>query len=276
MPELPEAQTVVTVLQGDGIVGRRITAVEVRWANTVGGDPDRFRSAVVGKGITAVSRHGKYIFLSLGAVQALSIHLRMSGRLYVATDDEPLSGYERVLLTLDDSREIRFYDPRKFGRFLFHESLDPLLDRLGVDPVSDGFSPLFLWETLSVRRRRIKALLLDQSVIAGMGNIYTDEALWRAAIHPGREATSLSRNESDDLFEAIRYVLFQGIRNYGTRLGNGKGNFVAHSGAFPPTNQIHLSVYGRTGASCPRCTTPIVRIVVGQRSTHICPHCQHL
>jgi len=198
----------------------------------------------------------------------------MSGRLYLEDAATPLTGYERVILSLDTGRQLRFYDPRKFGRLEWVSDPTPRLARLGVEPLSDAFTPEVLAAGIAGRARRIKPLLLDQTVVAGLGNIYTDEALWHARIHPERSAAGLTFPEAADLAAAIRIVLERGIRNLGTRLGTGASNFVYPGHDAQARNQEELRVFQRTGEACPRCGTAIARIIVAQRSTHVCPVCQ--
>jgi formamidopyrimidine-DNA glycosylase len=274
VPELPEVRAVVEQLQDRHLAGRRIAAVTVGWSRTVGSDPEGFSETLVGRTISGFHQHGKYIFMDLRPPGVVSVHLRMSGKLYTCETGTVLTGYERVIIHLDGARDIRFDDPRKFGRVLFHHDRNEVISRLGVVPLSDAFTADRLERILAVRRRRLKPLLLDQAIISGLGNIYTDEALWRAGIHPLRMAATLTRKEIESLHTAIQEVLLEGISRGGTRLGNGKGNFsVSHSGPLP-TNQFFLKVFGQTGKPCPRCGVPIERITVAQRGTHICPECQ--
>jgi len=293
MPELPEVTTIITELIESGLVGRRFTGGSVLWERSIGGRSERdFFALVAGHTVLAVRRRGKKILIDLsrataadgapdrpdrtGRTGTITVHLRMSGRLYLCGPDTPRTGYERVILILDDHRELRFYDPRKFGRFLVSADPDEAVHHLGAEPLSEEFTPAGLYEIIRYRARRIKPLLLDQHVIAGLGNIYTDEALWLAQIHPERRASSLGLAEVTRLRDAIVQVLRQGIANGGTSLGNGKSNFriPGSAGDIVPKNQEYLSVFQRTGLPCPRCGAMIDRIIVGQRATHICPRCQ--
>lgn len=286
MPELPEVHTVIEDLRAAGLPGQEIVDAVVQWPRSVGGDPEVFRNAVVRQTITDVGRRGKWIVMRIerrGAgispsapapvPEAILVHLRMSGRLYLSHSDAPLTGYERVRFMLADQRELRFHDPRKFGRVLFTSDPQVVLARLGVDPLDSTFTVETLGDLLLPRRRQLKPLLLDQHVIAGLGNIYTDEALWRAQIHPQRLSNSLREPEIAALHAAILSVLRRGIRNLGTTLGSGHSNFVL-PGRGEGQNQEELQVFQQTGRPCPRCQVPIVRIVVGQRATHLCPVCQ--
>lgn len=275
MPELPEVETVRRRLVDDGIVGRRIDKAIVAWPRTVGGDPETFDRVILGRRIDEPRRRGKYLRFPLDDGSSLLVHLRMSGRLWIATSDSPLTGYERVRLRLDDHRELRFHDPRKFGRMLPLPSTEHQFASLGFEPLEGTESErIEAWKHITSRRRMIKSLLLDQSEIAGLGNIYTDEALWLARIAPDRRANQLSPTEVETLRHAVERVLNQGINNFGTALGTGLGNFILPDGSDQARNQDELSVFRRTGYPCTRCGTTIERIIVAGRSTHLCPQCQ--
>ena len=283
MPELPEVQSTIDNLIASGIIGEQIVAAEVGWPRTVGGDSPAFAAAVRGRRIAALTRRGKYIIFALhddagggghGPAQSWAIcHLRMSGRLHLMAASEPRGGYERLVLQCATGRELRFVDPRKFGRFLL--STDPalILGKLGPEPLAQDFTAEVLRAALGGRRRALKPTLLDQGVIAGLGNIYADEALFCARLHPLRRADSLAAAEVELLHDAIQRVLRQGLANLGVSLGNGHSNFRLPNGA-SGGNQEALRVFRRTGLPCRQCATPIQRIVVAQRSTHFCPRCQ--
>ena len=285
MPELPEVQTTIDNLIDSGIIGEQIVGAEVGWPRTVGGDSAAFAAAICGRRIGALARRGKYIIFALhdsaygggrghGSAQLWAIcHLRMSGRLQLVAASEPRGSYERLVLQCATGRELRFVDPRKFGRFLL--STDPalILDKLGPEPLAQDFTAEVLRVVLAGRRRALKPTLLDQGVIAGLGNIYVDEALFCARLHPLRRADSLAAAEIVMLYDAIQRVLRQGLANLGVSLGNGHSNFRLPNGT-SGSNQQALRVFRRTGLPCRECATPIQRIVVAQRSTHICPRCQ--
>jgi formamidopyrimidine-DNA glycosylase len=274
MPELPEVQTVVDELD-ERLKGRRFTAgAEVLWPRTIG-HPDvaSFADCLANQAIAAVERRAKYILVRLDSGDLLVIHLRMTGNLHFATPDSPYHPHLRARLPLDDGTEMRFADTRKFGR-LYLGSEDELtavipLGRLGPEPLDAGFTVERLRERLAGRRGAIKPALLDQRVVAGLGNIYADEALFRAGIDPRRPADSLSDADLAALHAGIRAALTQALGNGGTSFRNylntwgRKGN-----------NQEELLVFRRQGEGCPRCGQPLMRIVVGGRGTHICPACQ--
>lgn len=275
MPELPEVETVRRTLARHGIVGRVITDAVVNWPRSVGGDPSAFVAVTRGHRIADTGRRGKYLLLPLDNGTTILVHLRMSGRLWIDNADAPLSGYERVRLRLEDGRELRFHDPRKFGRMQVTNRAEIVLADMGFEPL-EGSEVLRrdAWRSMTRRRKMIKALLLDQRAIAGLGNIYTDEALWLAAIAPDRRADTLSESQRETLRVSVENVLIQGIENFGTALGEGKANFILPDGSERARNQENLAVFHRTGKPCPRCGARIDRIVVAGRSTHICPRCQ--
>jgi formamidopyrimidine-DNA glycosylase len=274
MPELPEVETVVRDLNAAGLVGLRVLQARVLWPRSLASpSPRRFVKDVQGLAIHAVSRRGKFIVARLSRGFTLLVHLRMSGRLQLA-DPSPPSGHPshvRVQFRLNDGRELCFSDTRKFGRVWLLQNPDAVLGKLGPEPLP---LPLAKFSALlSTRSRALKPLLLDQSILAGIGNIYSDEALWLARLHPRRKSDSLSARETAALHAAIQRVLRRGIRNLGTTLGAGITHFVLPRGE-SGRNQEQLAAYGQTGAPCLRCGTPIRRIIVGQRSTHLCPKCQ--
>jgi formamidopyrimidine-DNA glycosylase len=270
MPELPEVEYVARQLRA-ALVGRTIVAAEVRWPRAISApEAEAFPAAVRGRRVTAVRRRAKHLLITLDSDETLVIHRRMSGNLtLVPAGAEPL--YTRVRLTLDDGRDLIFSDPRKFGRIalLAPSALEAALDALGPEPLEDDFTPDVLAERLAGRERGLKALLLDQAVIAGLGNIYADEALYRARLHPLRAGASLTPAEVATLRWGIRDALRTGLEHGGTTFGR-------HRDAYDEagTNLDHLDVYRRTGQPCRRCGTPIARIVVAQRGTHFCPRCQ--
>lgn len=276
MPELPEVQTIVDDLLTHQLVGRRIESARVFWPRTIHKmAAGTFRRKLRGRRITAIGRRGKFIVLSLDGPQSLLIHLRMSGRLLLSSVGDRRDKHEHVWLTFTDGRQLRFHDTRKFGRMYLVDDPQTILGNLGPEPLDSEFTIKSLARRLKQRRRMLKPLLLDQTFIAGLGNIYVDEALWWARLHPCRRANSLTAQEARDLHRAIPRVLATGLKNLGTSLGTGEANFYSvarRSGR----NKDELKVFRRTGELCPRCRKEIERIIVGQRSTHICPQCQRM
>lgn len=274
MPELPEVETVVRELRRQRVEGRRIMRVRVRWARTIAmPSPHRFAGCLQGQRIDRIERRGKYVVMRLSGGLTLLVHLRMTGRLRVTEAYVPHGRHERVELEMDDGRVVRFDDSRKFGRWLLTAEPASILNRLGPEPLARTYRVAAMAAGLRRHRRQIKPLLLDQSFLAGLGNIYADESLWDAAIHPQRRAHTLSPAEVERLYKAVRKVLRSGIAHAGTSLGTGQANFRG-AGGDAGRHQASLKVFRRTGRPCPRCGQAIRRAVVAQRGTHFCPECQ--
>jgi formamidopyrimidine-DNA glycosylase len=273
MPELPEVETVVRDLRALGLAGRRVVRAEVHWGRTVSGQsPREFVHALRGLRIAHIRRRAKFIVVTFSGGLTLLVHLRMTGQFRLATPGEPRDAHEHVILGFDDGRELRFRDPRKFGRWVLTRDPGRVLGKLGPEPLGPQFRPGAFGQALRGRARLLKPLLLDQAFIAGLGNIYVDEALWGAQLHPCRRADTLTPAECAALFRAIRRVLQRAIRNRGTTLGVARSNFRGLQGH--GRHQLKLNVFHRTGRPCPRCGAAVVRLIVGQRSTHVCPACQ--
>ena len=274
MPELPEVQTIVNDLNTADLIGLTISGAKVFWPRSIAEpSPTSFCRRIKGQRFTAVRRRGKYLVFELNAGYTLLLHLRMSGRLHLVAAASPRIKHEHVILSFDDGRQLRFHDPRKFGRLNLVKDPAKILDRLGPEPLTPGFTAQTLGRLLKNRKRILKPLLLDQTFIAGLGNIYVDEALWEARLHPCRLASTLSNPEIKALRLAIPRVLKRGLKNLGTSLGTGKANFYSVANR-RGRNKDQLKVFRRTDLPCPRCKATIERLMVGQRSTHICPICQ--
>jgi formamidopyrimidine-DNA glycosylase len=274
MPELPEVETVVRLIR-PRLVGRTITGARVRWARTLGGlTPERFRRAVSGARVARVWRRAKYAVMELERAAApagyLVGHLRMTGRFQVEPPGYDAGPHLRVTLPLDDGRAFHFIDVRKFGRLWFTPALEPLLGDLGPEPLSDDFSAEWLHAALRARRRLLKPLLLDQAFLAGLGNIYVDEALHRAGLHPLRASDRVDAEHARRLHAAIRATLAAAIE----REGSSFDTFYRTPEGQPGQYQDEFRVYGRDGKPCLACGATIARLVVGQRGTHVCPRCQ--
>jgi formamidopyrimidine-DNA glycosylase len=227
------------------------------------------QARIAGQTIQTISRRGKYLVFELSGGDTLLIHLKMTGHLSVAPADAPPDPYAHTIFRLAEGEELRFSDPRKFGRVYLLSDPGVVFGELGPEPLADSFTAASLAEQLRRRRRVLKPLLLDQSFLAGVGNIYADEALYEAGLHPTRPADSLTPAETERLYAAIRMVLQQGINNLGAsvdryRQPNGEKGHM----------QEVLRVYGQTGKPCSRCGAPIERTVLAGRSTHYCPQCQ--
>lgn len=256
------------------VVGRTIVGVEAEFPGSVAWpDWEQFVHRATGRRITNISRRGKYAIFSLNSGGILIVHRGMTGSLLLRRPDEPMEGHVRVRFLLDNGEELRFNDSRKFGKILLMDAEGAERpfpwSRMGPEPLDEGFSRDALREALAGRTALIKPLLLNQQIVAGLGNIYVDEALFRAAIHPQRRANTLSDDEMDRLHEAIRAVLHAAVTGRGTTF-NSYTDIEGREGQY----QEALQVFHRTGEPCPRCGTPIERLVVGGRGTHICPNCQ--
>jgi len=257
MPELPEVETIARQLKNEKLVGQTIEAIDISWPKTLTAS----KEDILGKSFTDVSRRGKFLILHLSEGD-LYIHLRMTGRLILGSSRYE---YERVRFLLSNGQALIFSDPRKFGRIYYN----PAHIQLGPDAVLDPLIPeLFLKSS-----RGIKAVLLDQSIIAGLGNIYVDEVLFATKIHPEKPANSLSLQEREALIDVIPIILQTAIDNGGTSIGKGKGNYFNLEGKRGGM-QEHLQVYKKRGQPCPCCKTLIERIVVAGRGTHLCQQCQ--
>jgi formamidopyrimidine-DNA glycosylase len=270
MPELPEVEHIARQLR-DELVGRTIATACVAWPRSIAGlDPREFESRVAGQRVTEIGRRGKYLLVWLSGADVLAVHRRMSGNL-IFDPPSAEATYIRVRFGLDDGRELAFSDPRKFGRLWLGTRADlaAMLGALGPEPLGDAFTPEALAARLRGRNRAIKTALLDQTVIAGLGNIYADEALFRAGIHPLRPAAALTQTEIAALHAGIQRALLLGIEHAGTTFGRHRD--VYNQAGF---NAEHLDVYRRQGQPCKRCGTAIARLVVAQRGTHVCPVCQ--
>jgi formamidopyrimidine-DNA glycosylase len=264
MPELPEVETIARKLTPD-LVGRTIKGVNLRWSRTLASpSPKKFREQIQGQHIEDVTRRAKYFILQLSDYQLL-VHLRMSGDLYIRNGKIKADKHDRLIIKLSGNKSLVFNDTRKFGRVWLTTNPQDILGTLGPEPLGGVFTPQWLYKSLREKHRRLKPLLLDQTFLAGLGNIYADEALHIAKLHPLGISDTVSKKQAKALHEAIRKVLMEGIRRNGASI-----DWVYRGGEF----QNYFLVYDREGEPCNVCGTLIQKLVVGQRGTHICPHCQ--
>lgn len=269
MPELPEVETVVRALRPQ-LVGYAIQDVQNTWPRHIA-TPDfaELRTRVRGLQFTAITRRAKYIICHLSGHEHLLFHLKMTGNLAIVPAAFPLGKHTHTTFFLDDSRELHFTDPRKFGRVYLTRDLDEIVGKLGPEPLEATFTPAVLQSRLQSHKQAIKKTLLDQTVLAGVGNIYADEALYEAGIHPTRPANTLAEAELTALHAAIQSVLQLGIDREGASISN----YIKPDGT-KGDMQNAVAVFRRTGMGCYRCGRVIERMVLGGRSTHFCPGCQ--
>ena len=280
MPELPEVETVARGLR-QAILGRRILSVTLGKTDFID-DPVALEQHLPGRRIEAVERYGKFMLLRLspeaatngsaadGANRAsLLVHLGMTGQIAPSPAAQPPEKHTHVCMLLDDGRELRYTDARRFGRiaYLTEAPLAEELTRFGADPLE--ISKVEFVKRIRDRRARIKALLLDQGVLRGVGNIYADESLWRAKIHPAQLGAKLSRIQAETLWRALQEILRKAIVMRGSSISD----FLDAEGE-PGEYQRHHRAYGREGKGCHRCKTTIRRGIVAGRSSYFCPKCQ--
>jgi formamidopyrimidine-DNA glycosylase len=277
MPELPEVETIARKLRPQ-LLGRVIEEADLRWSRTLAWpSPRKFKELIKGREIRKVTRRAKYFILDLSDLSLL-IHLRMSGDLMIKESQPKPEKHDRLILRLLPAPQsaqmaagksglssLVFNDTRKFGRVWLTANPEEVLGKLGPEPFSRSFTPEWLHTALHARHRQLKPLLLDQTFLAGLGNIYSDEALNLAKLHPLATSDSITAKQTEALHAAIRRVLKEGIRRNGASI-----DWVYRGGEF----QNYFRVYDRAGKPCPTCGAKIQRIIVGQRSTHFCPKCQ--
>jgi len=269
VPELPEVETIVRFLRTEGdVVGKTIAGAQVLWQRSLAvPSVDKFINEIRGQKVEAVDRRGKFLQFKLTR-QTLLIHLRMSGDIFVESGDLSRDAkHDRVVLVFSDGSRMVFNDTRKFGRVWLVDDPLTVTGSLGPEPLDESLTAQGFHGMLKRGRRQIKPLLMDQTFLAGMGNIYTDEALFVAHIHPLTTSDRINPEKAGDLLNAIRQVLLEGIKRNGASI-----DWVYRGGDF----QNHFQVYQRGGQPCARCGTTIERTTVGQRGTHFCPHCQPL
>ena len=272
MPELPEVETVRKGLE-HLVTNKKIKEVQVFWPRIIESpEVETFKMDLVGETIEKMNRRGKYLIFKLTHFDMVS-HLRMEGKFEYHQSDDLIEKHTHVIFKFDDNTELRYLDVRKFGRFvLLDKNQSPMykgLQKLGPEPIPSDFKlPLFT-QQLTTKKKAIKPLLLDQTLVTGLGNIYVDEALFRSQIHPEQEANTLTRQEIQKLHQEIISVLGEAVEAGGTTIRTYQ-NALGDAGKF----QVSLKVYGQTGKPCPRCGKEIVKTKVAQRGTHFCPSCQ--
>jgi formamidopyrimidine-DNA glycosylase len=284
MPELPEVETIARYLRqgtagAPGLIGRRAAEVHLLWPRSLESPSEvELQARLPGQVLQSITRRGKFLLLHFD-LDTLLFHLRMSGQLSVdsgrsgssslkqpeITTQKPENSHVRFILSFEDGVSLIFVDPRKFGRIWLVRDPGEVVGGLGPEPLDPGLTTGEFYRLLNSHRRLLKPLLLDQAFLAGLGNIYTDESLHLARLHPCQPAHLLSYTQAEALLDAIRTILRQAIDQQGASI-----DWVYRGGNF----QNHFRAYQRTGKSCLNCGSPIKRIVVGQRGTHFCPNCQ--
>ena len=274
MPELPEVETVRKGLERL-VVGKTIDAVTVLWPRIIElPEVPLFQAFLCGQEIIGVQRRGKFLILKLTDFDLVS-HLRMEGKYeyFPSAQTAIQDKHTHVIFQMQDGSQLQYRDVRKFGRMALvpknQSSKYKGIQQLGPEPLSHDFDKIAFQEALKKKTMAIKPLLLNQKIVVGLGNIYVDESLWLASIHPERLASSLTERETSLLYESIIAVLGQAVEAGGTTIRT-YANALGEAGSF----QVSLQVYGQTGQPCARCQTPIQKIKVAQRGTHFCPTCQ--
>jgi len=275
MPELPEVETVRRSLEPN-LLGKKIIKVEVNLPKLIkipAGDVQGFKNSLIGSTFKEIKRRGKYLLFIFDNDMTMVIHLRMTGRLLYVEKDVPVQKHTHLIFSLDDGHELRFHDIRQFGLIYLVPSqeihLIEGLRTMGPEPLSEDFSLQCFQDALKGKKQRVKVFLLDQRCVAGIGNIYADEILFQAGIHPDETVDKLTPEKEKALWEAIKDRLEAGVEHRGTSIKDYVDGF-GQAGTF----QYQLRVYGKAGQACPKCGTQIERIKVGGRSTAYCPNCQ--
>jgi formamidopyrimidine-DNA glycosylase len=282
MPELPEVETIRRQLCAAGVEGRTIEKIHIEWPRTVEPlTPSAFCKQVQGRTLDKIDRHGKWLIFVLGRALSpraprtagtavptnLLVHLRMTGGFYLTQGALEKGKHDRAILQLSGGLNLHFRDPRKFGRWRLAASIE------GLGPDALTVTKKEFFQSLEGQNKVLKALLLDQSFVAGVGNIYADEALFEARLDPRRKSGSLSDAEKLSLYKAVTKVIKAGVRNKGTSLGDGQGNYVDLNGE-AGGHREKVKVYGRAGQPCTVCGQPLHKTQIAQRTTVFCAHCQ--
>lgn len=272
MPEMPEVETVRRGLISQ-VKGRKITHVEIRYQNLITGDVDQFVEFVTGATITDIGRRAKFLLIHLDNGYTIISHLRMEGRYKISSDPSAIDKHSHAIFTLDNGQKMIYNDVRKFGRMQLWNTDDlsnnKSIQKLGPEPLSKDFTFENLKPRIVRHRKDIKTVLLDQSVMSGLGNIYVDEVLWKVKIHPETPANHLTDEDIQKIIEVSNEEMKQAIQAGGSTVRS----YIDASG-HKGNMQNSLKVYGKEGTPCPRCGTKIKKIKVGGRGTHFCPKCQ--
>jgi len=270
MPEIAEVETIKNDLFKAKILSQKIVDVKIFKPSLIDTSKKAFSQTVKGSKIINIKRVGKYLIFDLEE-KYLVIHLRMTGHIFLKDQNHIFQKHEHIALILENKKILVYFDPRRFGKFYLKSNLSSL-DKLGVDILSNSFIFDSFYEKLKSKKRSIKTTLLDQSFIAGLGNIYVDEVLFLAKIHPEKSSSEITKKNAKELFYAIKKVISNAIKNRGTSLGKSRSNFSSIYENFGK-HQDHLLVH--TKKTCPVCSSMIKKIKVSQRTSHFCEKCQN-
>lgn len=270
MPELPEVQTIIDTLK-TLVLNKKIIDIKILYENIIEGDRKEFKEKIVNHYIEDIKRRGKYLIFELNDDITFYSHLRMEGKYFVQDKNEPINKHIHVIFEFDDGLELRYQDTRKFGRMALIKRDTDYKDfrGLGVEPFSDDFNFDYCKAYLKNKNKPIKTMLLEQSFIAGIGNIYADEILFMMGVNPKRSAKDLSDENINDLIKYTREILAKAIKAGGSTIRSYTSS-LGVTGLF----QLSLNVHTKEGEKCPRCNQTIIKTVVGQRGTYYCPGCQ--
>ena len=267
MPELPEVETVTSSIKKH-LIDKSFSSITVNWPKVLYNfSAEDFNDNILSYPVKSVKRRAKYIIIDFGH-RLLAVHLRMTGKLYVVNEIDKSKKHISLYIRFEN-KYLVFEDVRKFGRFYMFKNMDYLNEKLGVEPLQSEFSDKWLLCSIKKRKRQIKSLLLDQSFICGIGNIYADEALWYSKIHPLSISNKIPVKKILKLREGIVEVLSESIKRGGTTIRDYTYDF-----SYVGNYALKLNVFGREGTNCPRCRSIIIKTKVAQRGTHYCPKCQ--
>lgn len=271
MPELPEVETVRHTLEVQ-LKHPRITDVQVFWDNIIAQDKDEFINTCIGKQFSEYRRIGKYLMFKLED-KMLIVHLRMEGKFYILTKDDPLDKHTHVIFKLDDGRELRYHDTRKFGKMAIYpyneENIYDALKNIGYDAFDERLNALQLYQSWHEKKTLLKAMLLDQKFLAGIGNIYADEICFCCGLHPATRVNRLSKKDFENILFQTRRILSGAISAGGTTIRSYTSS-LGVSGRF----QLELKVHNRVNEACYVCQNTIIKTKIAGRGTYLCPHCQ--
>jgi len=271
MPEIAEVETIKNDLISSAVFGQKIVDVKVYASTLINEKKANFIKEIKNRYLVDVLRKGKNLIFDLDSLYLL-VHLKMTGHIFLKDQKDRLEKHEHIVFDFENGKKLVYYDPRRFGKLLVQKDLS-VLDKLGPDILSKDFIFDTFYEKLKIKRKKIKTLLLDQHFIAGLGNIYVDEVLFLAKMHPSKIALDISKKDAKNLFVSVKEITLKAIKNRGTSLGKSKSNFASIFEDFG-NNQNHLLVH--TKKRCPKCFLKIEKLKINQRTSHFCKRCQKI